>query len=763
MTRVAPFNATHAIGHTSSVDEVVGLDAEVRIRRDSLGIPHIEASTVSDLFFGQGFATAQDRLWQLERDRLRALGRSAELIGSAVNIVNDGFHRRARLGEYARSGYDGLDVATKGVLDSHAAGVNAFLTSTNARPVEFQALEVPDEPWEGWHAIAIFLVRHVTFATWQTKLWNARVFAALGPDLVRSFRIEGSSGDTPLIVPPGARDAVGALIDAGLFAADGVRDALSTLEPLGLQVSGSNAWAVHGSRTASGHPLVSGDPHRPFEVPNVYYQVHLTGPDIDAAGFSFPGVPGIQHFAQTPHVAWAVTNAMADYQDLFIERLPDAAIDQRTESITVRDGNPVEVECALTGHGPVILGNAAHGIGIALASTGLFEAGGSLRTILPLFAARSVADLDRTLNDWVEPANNFVLADAEGHIAYRTAGRLPVRHHLNSVLPVPGWEPDHDWAGYIPDADLPRAVDPDTGAIVTANQRVTSRDYPHLLNDDAAPPHRAERIWARLADRDQLSVDDQIAIQLDTVSGPGLTLAQQVLRATGDPKIRSILERWDGAMAADSAAGALIGQIKHELCILVVGLLPTSLTDNPFSRWEPPATALSAVIRVSNAIGNWIAADDSTITGQPSWDPLIAEASSRAFGFLTQRFGDDPSRWQWGNLHEATPLHPARGLDDRLDTLVRPTSGPLSGASDCVMAMNQIGGVTTNAMTGSTARYVWDLSDRDNSRWASPLGASGHPASPHFRDQTTTWATGTLQTVFDPITTSATTLTPSAD
>ena len=185
--------------------------------------------------------------------------------------------------------------------------------------------------------------------------------------------------------------------------------------------------------------------------------------------------------------------------------------------------------------------------------------------------------------------------------------------------------------------------------------------------------------------------------------------------------------------------------------------------DNPFSRWEPPATALSAVIRVSNAIGYWIAADDSTIIGQPSWDPLIAEASSRAVGFLTQRFGDDPSGWQWGNLHEATPLHPARGLDDRLDALVRPTSGPLSGASDCVMAMNQIGGVTTNAMTGSTARYVWDLSARDNSRWASPLGASGHPASPHFRDQTTNWATGTLQPVFDPTTTSATTLTPPAD
>ncbi len=763
MTRLSPFQVVSDSSGNRRVTDAVGLDAEVIIRRDALGIPHVQASTVSDLFFGQGYATAEDRLWQLEWDRRRALGRSAELIGSPANVVNDGFHRRARLGDYARSGYDNLDAATRAVLDSHAAGVNAFLTSKHQRPIEFQALDVPEELWEGWHAIAIFLVRHVTFATWQTKLWNARVFAALGPESVRSFRAEGASGDTPLIVPPGTRDAVGALIDAGLFTKTGVYDALGSLDPLGLQLSGSNAWAVHGNRTESGFPLISGDPHRPFEVPNVYYQIHLSGPDIDAAGFSFPGVPGIQHFAQTPHVAWAVTNAMADYQDLFVERLPEAALDRRFETIKVHDGQDVKIECALTSHGPIVLGSSEHGVGVALASTGLFEAGGSLRTILPLFAARSVASLDRCLEDWVEPANNFVLADSRGHIAYRTAGRLPLRHPLNSVLPVPGWDADHDWTGYIPDANLPRALDPDTGAIVTANQRVTSRDYRYLLNDDAAPPHRAEGIWARLADRTRLTVDDQIAIQLDTVSRPGRILAERIRKVADARTALLALDGWDGHMKANSPAAAVIGQTKHELCLLAVARLPESLTANPFAGWEPPATALSAVMRVSAAISNWIADDDASVIGEASWDALIAEATTRAVDVLVKRFGDDASAWNWGDMHEATPLHPARGLNEALDALVRPTSGPLAGASDCVMAMNQVGGVTTNAMTGSTARYVWDLSDRANSRWAVPLGASGHPGTAHFRDQTKNWATGSLQPVLDASETSSTTLVPPSE
>ena len=733
------FDAAAALADLPAELTVAGPGAPVRITRDGLGIPHVTAASIEDLCFGQGFATAHDRLWHLEWDRRKALGRTAELIGAPAMVVTDGFQRRARLAEAARLGYALLDGTTRAVLDAHAAGINAFVAATSARPIEFQALGVPDEPWEGWHAVAIFLVRHVTFATWQTKLWNARVLAALGPDAVPAFRLEGGRRDTPVIVPPGTRAAVGALVDAGLFDGDSATAALAGLEPLGLQQSGSNAWAVHGSRTASGLPLIAGDPHRPFEVPNVYYQLRLTGPGVDAAGFSFPGVPGLLHFAQTAHAAWAVTNAMADYQDLFVERLPDALTDVRTERVLVRDGPDVDVECAVTRHGPVVLGSVAHGVGVALASSGLVEAGGSLRTIVPMLQARSAVELDRALADWVEPANNFVLADDAGHIAYRTAGRIPVRHPLNQVLPVPGWTTEHDWHGFIPDGELPRAADPATGAIVTANQRVTTRDYPHLLNDDAYAGHRADRIWTRLGDRTGLTVADQAAIHGDSVNRPGLALA--AVMGEVDPDAATVLAGWDGTMGADSPAAALVGLARHHLCALVAAALPAALRTNPFAAWEPPATALPVELRIANAIGHWIADDDRRVLDGRPWPPLVAEATALARAALADGQG-------WGALHEATPLHPARGLDPTLDALMRPTSGPLAGAADCVMAMNQMGGITTNAMSGSTARYVWDLADRSRSGWTVPLGASGHPASPHFRDQTPDWAGARVQPAF---------------
>ncbi len=750
------FDATAALPDLPVELTVAGPTAPVRIERDRLGIAHVTAERVEDLFFGQGFATAQDRLWHLEWDRRKALGRTAELIGAPAMVVTDGFQRRARLAESARLGYALLDGTTRAVLDAHAAGVNAFVAATPARPVEFQALGVPDEPWEGWHAVAIFLVRHVTFATWQTKLWNARVLAALGPEAVPAFRLEGGRRDTPVIVPPGARAAVGALVDAGLFDGDDAMGALAGLGPLGLQQSGSNAWAVHGSRTASGLPLIAGDPHRPFEVPNVYYQLRLTGPGIDAAGFSFPGVPGLLHFAQNAHTAWAVTNAMADYQDLFVERLPDALTDVRTERVVVRDGDDVEVECATTRHGPVVLGSVAHGVGVALASSGLVEAGGSLRTIVPMLRAASAAELDAVLADWVEPANNFVLADGAGHIAYRTAGRLPVRQPLNQVLPVPGWTTDHDWHGFIPDDELPRTTDPPTGAIVTANQRVTTRDYPHLLNDDAYAGHRADRIWARLGDRTGLTAADQAAIHGDTVNLPGLALA--AVMSAVDDEAAALLAGWDGTMTVDSPAAALVGLTRHHLCSLAAAALPAPLRTNPFAGWEPPATAYPVELRIASAIGHWIADDDRTVLDGRPWPPLVAEAAARARAELAD--GQGSGGRGWGALHEATPLHPARGLDPALDALVRPTSGPLAGGADCVMAMNQIGGVTTNAMSGSTARYVWDLADRSNSGWIVPMGASGHPASPHFRDQTPDWAAARVQPAFTDEVTHAVVLRP---
>jgi len=730
---------------------VAGLDADVTIRRDPWGIAHVEASTIDDLFFGQGFVTAQDRLWHLEWDRLRALGTMAALTGAPADVVADSFARRARLPDASRRGYAALSDQARAACDAHAAGVNAAM-GVGGLPVELQALGASLEPWEGWHCVAVFVIRHVNFATWQHKLWRARVLATLGADAVNSFRLEGSVGDTPVIVPPGVRAAVGVLSDGGLFdaaALDGPgRAATAALEPLGLQLSGSNAWVVAGSRTATGAPILAGDPHRTFEVPNVYYQIHLAGPEIDAAGFSFPGVPGVAHFAQTEHVAWGVTNAMADYQDLYVERLPDAVTDERIEYVEVNGAEPVPVECLLTRHGPVVVGDRASGVGVALASTGLQAAGGSLDCVLGQLRARSIDELDEVLRGWVEPANNFVMADRHGAIGYRTGGRIPRRTPINAVLPVPGWTDAHDWVGFVPDAELPRARNPQIGAIVTANQRVTEREYAHLLNYDAYGASRADRIWARLGDRTDLDLADHAAVQADAVS----LAARRFIELVPHP----LWAGWDGDMAASSPAAALYGLARDHLVRRVVEDLPSELRANPFAAWEPPSTALPASLRVANALDGMVAADDrSLVAAGLDWAGLGSEAVAAAEAELRRRFGDDPSAWTWGALHEATPLHALR-QHDQLRDLVRPTSPPLSGASGTVLATNQNSGMTTSALSGSVARYLWDLADRSRSRWIVPLGTSGHPASPHFTDQQDLWAAvQTVEVLTDPATIAA--------
>ncbi len=711
-----------------------GLDGPVTIDRDEWGIPHVWATNLADLFFGQGFATAVDRLWHLEWDRRRALGTLAAVTGDAGHAVADGFARRARLADAAQRGYASLDAPTRGALDAHAAGINAYLSGVADRPLELRTLRVEPGPWEPWHAVAVFLVRHVTFATWQSKLWRARVLAAQGPTAVGRWNIEGFVGDTPVIVPPGARAAVGELDAAGLLSGGPAAETIAALRPLGMQMSGSNCWALTGARTAAGRPLIAGDPHRPLEVPNVYYQVRLTClvEGIEAAGFSFPGVPGIQHFGQNAFMAWGVTNAMADYQDLYVERLPDAVTDRRTETVEVAGGDPIEIECLTTRHGPVVVGGTEHGVGVALASTGLVEPAGSLRLIVPLLQTRSVAALDAALADWVEPLNNFVLADRQGAVGYRTAGKVPVRTAVNAWLPVPGWVTDHDWLGTIPDAELPRATNPAIGAVVTANQRVTERDYPHLLGTDAYGPGRAQRIWDRLGDRGDLDVADQVPIHTDTLTRAGLRFAA----LSGHP----VLENWNGQMDAASAPAALYALAKDALVKRVTGYLPEALRVNPFAAWEPPSTAFPAELRVANSIDGWIAADDAWLLPDgAAWVDEIRAAVAAA-----------EATWQgrtWGDLHELTPLHPLRR---ELGDVVRPTSGPISGAAGCVMATNHIPGVSHGALTGSTARYVWDLADPGRSGWVVPLGASGDPASDHFVDQTAAYAAGHLFPVESP-------------
>lgn len=671
----------------------------IEIDRDSHGIPFVTATTLDDAFVGQGYATACDRLWHLECDRRRALGRLAAVTGDAGHAVGDAFARRARVATFARDGFALLSPEAQAACSAHATGVNIRLAEGPPLGSRYASTGAPPpDPFEGWHSVAIFLIRHLNFATWQTKLWNARVAAALGPEALARF--SRTSGDVPVIVPPGLVEAVARYTPPD-------RIDIDALEPLGLATNGSNAWAVPG-------PIVAGDPHRALESPNVYYQIGLrvTDEGIDAAGISFPGVPGIPHFGQTDHVAWGVTNAMADYQDLFIESLPDALTDVRTEIVEVRGGDDIRVECGRTARGVVVIGEAARGVGLALRSTGLDEPGGSLNCVVPMLRARTVDELSEILQQWVEPVNNFVLADAPATLAYRVAGRIPVRPSANAWLPVS----EGEWSALLADAELPRARGGDP--IVTANQQVTTSDYPHLLGINPAAPDRAQRIWDRITDPPN-------EVHGDTVSLAGRRFAA---RAGG------ALTNWDGTMSCDSREAALFVLAEQDLTRRLTERLPAALRQNPFAQYEPPATALSPAMHVGKCIHAWIH-DDNTWLLEPheTWDMLCATSLAAA----EAEVGDQT----WGDLHHLRPI--VLGSSERLNL------GPIAGADGCVMATSHVPGANTHAVIGSTARYLWNVADRTRSGWVVPLGVHEDRDHPNGLDQVSSYSTNTLLPVFD--------------
>ena len=308
-------------------------------------------------------------------------------------MPQDALARRLGLERSARIDYGISAPETRDMLDAYAAGVNAFIATTKTWPIEFQLLDLRPEPWAPSDSLAVFKIRHVEMGPWQMKLWRARLIRQLGPRLA-SYLSPGTSQLPILIIPPGAESRgpmsgpVGTLLEHA-----------PVLGSLPAWVGGSNNWVLAGSRTASGRPLVAGDPHRPLDTPNCYYQNHLACPDFDAIGLSFPGVPGLSHFGHNRHVAWCVTHAMADYQDVFVERFDPTdptryefrdewrQAEVRRETIQVRGGRPVDLTVTVTHHGPIVLGDPARGHGVAVRYTATAEPNPTFDALLPMLRA----------------------------------------------------------------------------------------------------------------------------------------------------------------------------------------------------------------------------------------------------------------------------------------------------------------------------------------------------------------------------------------
>jgi penicillin amidase len=385
---------------------------------------------------------------------------------------------------------------------------------------------------------------------------------------------------------------------------------------------------------------------------------------------------------------------------------------------------------------------------MALRSTALVEPSTGLSVLAPMLTARDVDELDDVMAAWVDPVNNLVSADVSGSIAYRTVGRIPTRDRANAWGPVPGWNGAHEWSGVVPYPELPRLRNPESGLVITANQRIVGDASRQYLGLDYARPDRAQRLHARLDGLRDASVTDMADVHRDRVSlAAAVWVPRLVAVEPADAWERSAieaLERWDHCMDVDSVGAAVYVVARDAVCGLLAHHPDLASVRAPLPD-EPAGTFQPLEMRIWALSTGLLAVDDTTLLAEDGdWAATLTAGLRDGVGVLRTVLGDDPEAWRWGALHRAAPRHPLAALHPEWDASLDPPAVPMGGEWDTVMCAAHPAGHGFGVTSTSVARYVFDLADWDASAWIVPLGASGDPTSVHFADQQHAWSVGEL-------------------
>ncbi len=741
-----------------------GLKQPVNIKRDAADVVHIFAQSDRDAAFALGFAHAQDRSWQLEFNRRVMQGELSEILGEAT-LPTDKLMRTLGLMQAAQKQLDLLPVDVREYLQAYSDGINAFHANRpQGLPPEFALMRTQPGgekgvAWQPVNSVAWSLVMALDLGgNWGNEF--ARLVAARK---LTTEQLWDLYPPYPGEKPASAVDLARLYRDLGVYKNDaGLKTSFSLPvigEPGFNEGRGSNNWVVAGSHTTTGQPLLANDPHLALSAPAIWYYAHLKTPDTDVMGASLPGLPFVV-LGRNAHVAWGFTNTGPDVQDLYLEQIDPAhpdryktptgwqAFDTRTETIAVKGKPAVTHVVRHTRHGPVISdAQAAHAelidmsrFVLALRWSALDADNRTLVGGIKAQHAQSVADLLKAYGDNHSPTQNIVMADTQGHIAYKAAGRVPVRSAANDirgVAPSPGWDARYDWTGWIAYADMP-ADDGKKGWVATANQRITPPNYPHYLGQDWNTSHRFDRIEQVLQAKPKHSFKDMQALQNDTLSLSTLTLLP-VLKATSSQhplaaKALQTLDGFDGRMDANKAAPLLFAVWADEL---TRGLIEPKLGADVFKAQYGKRhfrLLLESVMQQAN--NPWCApktcAEQSTA------------ALDRALDRIAAKHGQTPTSWRWGEEHLAFSAHKPLGqvpvLRDLFSVSV-PTDGDLFTVNVGQYWAGEKYLPFANRHAASL-RAVYDLSDLEQSQFIYQTGQSGLVWSNNYRNMKDEWAAG---------------------
>ena len=774
-----------------------GLDGPVEVYRDTMGIPHIYATTMHDLFFAQGFVHAQDRFWQMDFWRHVGSGTVSEMFGADL-VDTDAFLRTLGWRQIAEQEWEGLSDDSRGILTAYSEGVNAYMRERQGAELSLEyailGLLTPSYEPEPWTP--------VNSLTWgKAMAWD--LGGNMAEEIQRAVLLKTLTleqvdelfppypADHPIVVSevggsasaPTGVEALQAL-DIPTAALEGVRRNLGLMSGVfGKQGSGtgSNNWVIGGGRTTTGKPLLADDPHLSIQMPSIWYQVDLRcvpqneACPLEVSGFSFAGVPGVI-IGHNARIAWGFTNLGPDVMDLYVEKVNPENPDQyevngewvdfetRIETLNVAGGDSLTLTVRSTGHGPVISDTygplkdnpdpeasatpfkdragielpEAYVIALrwtALEPNKLFEA------VWGFNQAANFEEFREAARQLAVPAQNLVYADVDGNIGYQMPGNIPIRASGDGRYPVPGWTADHEWTGYIPFDELPYLYNPPGDIIFTANNQVPPNDYPYLVTTDWDYGFRAERI-AQLIREAPAKMDLAYLqqIQGDNLNLNAATLVPILMQIELGPDLeatRDMLRGWDYQDDMDSQAAALFA-------VFWANLLRLTFNDDlpEAYQFQGGGRSFEVVRSLVEQPNSFWWDNKESLTVEENRDDIFVAAFSAAISELSQGHGRDPARWPaWGELHAATFRNGSLGESGVpfIDKLFNRGPFEAAGGSSIVNATGWDASESYAVSSLPSMRFIADMSDLNNSLAVHTTGQSGHADHPHYIDMADLW------------------------
>lgn len=743
--------------------QVPGLSAPVTVTRDGHGVPAIEANTLEDLFFAQGYVTAQDRLWQMDIMRRFASGELSEILGEATLKV-DREQRILGLRAAAKKSLELAPARDRTFLAAYARGVNAFIeTHRGSLPIEFRILKYAPRPWlpEDSVVIANQMVKDLNYHYFYEALDREKILARLGPELTADLYVNRSWHDRPPTVmredlnEPASQSSGDSDEDeeddsggdnSVTRSAPAPVDRKRQIEPA---VNGSNDWVVSGAHTVTGKPLLSNDMHLGHQMPNLWYEAHLHSGNLDVAGVTLPGMPYVI-VGHNQRIAWGFTNVGPTVTDVFIENFnPQGAYqtpkgwaqpEHRAEVIHVKGKPDATIDVKTTRHGPII-SELVPGETRQLALRWTLYDG--LR--IPFFdvnAAQNWEEFCHAFSMLDAPGQNVVYADVDGNIGYHTTGKVPIRAAGDGSLPANGADDAHEWTGYIPFEKLPSVYNPPSGIIATANGRITPDDYPYSVSMEWEAPWRTARIYHVLESGRKFSPADMLALQTDVQSEAHLFAAERFVYAVdhaSKPSARAkqaadLMRNWDGrmlaALAAPTIADASIRTLRRLILESKLGPEPAGGKNEPSLSWRTYSWEMRSVWLENILLHHpkrWLPQEYS------SYDELLAAAVEKA---ITQPDAPkDLGAWRWGKYNAIEIEHPVLGKIPVVRHWAAPGVQEQSGSAYAVKAVSRD--------HGPSERFTANLADLDQSTLNVVTGQGGNFLSPYYMDQWKAWYEGT--------------------